>query len=219
MDEPTTHLDLSSTDALAFALDQFQGTLIFISHDVYFIRTLANHVVHVNAGQLSHYTGGYQYYLDKTKMASGRAGLTSAVINRLLPPEPFGGSSRITDRASRNTQYATRNTLDNSSGTDQKSSTSRKDQKRLEAQQRQARSRQRKEQQQLVQRLETEIQQLETLQTELTVELEKPETYNLPGRPQQLSRQLLDLRERLQIITAEWETAATRLAAIDVPRL
>ncbi len=67
MDEPTTHLDLSSIDALAYALDQFQGTLIFISHDVYFIRALANHVVHVNAGQLTHYPGGYQYYLDKTQ--------------------------------------------------------------------------------------------------------------------------------------------------------
>src|SRR6185503_17937010 len=60
MDEPTTHLDIASIDALAFALDQFQGTLIFISHDVYFIRALANHVIHVNAGRLTHYPGGYQ---------------------------------------------------------------------------------------------------------------------------------------------------------------
>src|SRR5204862_4181216 len=78
MDEPTTHLDMSSIDALAFALDQFQGTLIFISHDVYFIRALANHVVHVNAGQLTHYPGGYQYYMDKTKAISARAALTAA---------------------------------------------------------------------------------------------------------------------------------------------
>src|SRR5678809_894651 len=78
MDEPTTHLDMASIDALAFALDQFQGTLIFISHDVYFIRALANHVVHVNAGRLTHYPGGYQYYLDKTKALSERAALTSA---------------------------------------------------------------------------------------------------------------------------------------------
>src|SRR5438876_2262653 len=77
MDEPTTHLDLSSIDALAYALDQFEGTLIFISHDVYFIRALANHVVHVNAGRLTHYPGGYQYYLDKTKALSERAGLTA----------------------------------------------------------------------------------------------------------------------------------------------
>src|SRR3989449_10419971 len=77
MDEPTTHLDMSSIDALAFALDQFEGTLIFISHDVYFIRALANHVVHVNAGQFTHYPGGYQYYLDKTQAQSARAALTS----------------------------------------------------------------------------------------------------------------------------------------------
>src|SRR5262245_22162465 len=66
MDEPTTHLDMASIDALLAALDQFQGTMVFISHDVYFIRSLANHVVHINAGQLTHYPGGYQYYLDKT---------------------------------------------------------------------------------------------------------------------------------------------------------
>src|SRR6266699_3493282 len=49
MDEPTTHLDIGSIDALIGALKQYHGTLIFISHDVYFIRALANHVVHVNA--------------------------------------------------------------------------------------------------------------------------------------------------------------------------
>ncbi|MEW6307387.1 MAG: ribosomal protection-like ABC-F family protein, partial [Verrucomicrobiota bacterium] len=77
MDEPTTHLDMPSIDALLAALDQFEGTLIFISHDVYFIRSLANHVVHVNAGQLTHYPGNYQYYLDKTAALSARAGLTA----------------------------------------------------------------------------------------------------------------------------------------------
>ena len=91
MDEPTTHLDLSSVDALAYALDQFEGTLIFISHDVYFIRALANHVVHVNAGRSTHYPGGYQYYLDKTKAESERAGLTAT--GRAMRPTP-GPQSR-----------------------------------------------------------------------------------------------------------------------------
>src|SRR2546423_1429178 len=77
MDEPTTHLDVGSIDALIGALKQYHGTLIFISHDVHFIRALANHVVHVNAGQLTHYPGGYQYYLDKTKALSARAALTA----------------------------------------------------------------------------------------------------------------------------------------------
>jgi ATP-binding cassette subfamily F protein 3 len=77
MDEPTTHLDMSSIDALLYALDQFEGTLIFISHDVYFIRALADHVAHVDAGRLTIYPGDYQYYLDKTNAGSARAALTA----------------------------------------------------------------------------------------------------------------------------------------------
>jgi ATP-binding cassette subfamily F protein 3 len=77
MDEPTTHLDMSSIDALLYALDQFEGTLIFISHDVYFIRALAEHVIHVNGGQLTPYAGDYQYYLEKTKAGSARQALTA----------------------------------------------------------------------------------------------------------------------------------------------
>ena len=120
MDEPTTHLDLSSIDALAYALDQFEGTLIFISHDVYFIRSLANHVVHINAGQLTHYPGGYDYYLDKTKATSERAGLTAG----LSAPRDSAAQTRTPDLE---TPVLTR-----------------KGQKRLEAEQRQARSRQRR---------------------------------------------------------------------------
>jgi len=66
MDEPTTHLDMPSIDALIGALEHFSGTLIFISHDVHFIRKLAKHVLHVDAGKLTHYHGDYQYYLDKS---------------------------------------------------------------------------------------------------------------------------------------------------------
>src|SRR4030095_6397580 len=118
MDEPTTHLDMNSIDALLYALDQFEGTLIFISHDVYFIRALADHVVHVNAGCLTHYPGDYQYYLDKTKALSARAALTAGT-----------NDSRNTQPAPRSARPAP---LD--------SQLSRKDQKRLEAQQRQASS-------------------------------------------------------------------------------
>jgi ATP-binding cassette subfamily F protein 3 len=57
---------MASIDALIGALHQFAGTLIFISHDVYFIRQLAKHVLHVDSGKLTHYHGDYQYYLDKS---------------------------------------------------------------------------------------------------------------------------------------------------------
>jgi ATP-binding cassette, subfamily F, member 3 len=190
MDEPTTHLDMASIDALVGALKQFQGTLVFISHDVYFIRALSGHVVHINAGRLTHYPGGYQYYLDKTKASSARAALTS-----------IG-----TDGVSQN-KY-------NSGTATRRPSLDRKEQKRLEAQQRQARSGEKKAQQQLVHKLEKEIQELEAKQAELTAELEKHETYEKPGRAQEINRELAHVQERLAQATPEWEAAESKLATI-----
>ena len=77
MDEPTTHLDIPSIDALVNALKNYEGTLIFISHDVYFIRTLAQTVLHVHSGRLTPYAGNYDYYLEKSKASNARAALTA----------------------------------------------------------------------------------------------------------------------------------------------
>ncbi len=77
MDEPTTHLDIASIDALVLALKQYEGTLVFISHDVYFIRALAQNVLHVHSGRLTPYAGDYDYYLDKSKATNERAALTA----------------------------------------------------------------------------------------------------------------------------------------------
>jgi ATP-binding cassette subfamily F protein 3 len=73
MDEPTTHLDMPGIEALIAALQQFSGTIIFISHDVYFIRQLSTRVVRVEGGRLTHYPGGYQYYLDKIAASSAQS--------------------------------------------------------------------------------------------------------------------------------------------------
>ncbi|MBI3875324.1 MAG: ABC-F family ATP-binding cassette domain-containing protein, partial [Verrucomicrobia bacterium] len=194
MDEPTTHLDMASIDALAYALDQFQGTLIFISHDVYFIRAMANHVVHVNAGQLTHYPGGYQYYLDKTKAQSARAALTST---------------------GRDAQSRGHSTTQEKAAQPRNPAVSRKDQKRLEADQRQARSRERKAQQDIVSRLEAEILQIETHVGELTAELENPATYEKPGHAVEVNRELLHAQERLAQLNPEWEAEAGKLSAMN----
>ena len=77
MDEPTTHLDIASIDALVGALKEFDGTFIFISHDVYFIRALAQNVLHVHSGRLTPYAGNYDYYLEKSKAKNERAALTA----------------------------------------------------------------------------------------------------------------------------------------------
>ncbi len=82
MDEPTTHLDIASIDALVGALQSFDGTFIFISHDVYFIRALAQNVLHVHSGRLTPYAGNYDYYLEKSKATNERAALTSGLGDR-----------------------------------------------------------------------------------------------------------------------------------------
>jgi ATP-binding cassette subfamily F protein 3 len=83
MDEPTTHLDIASIDALVGALKEFDGTFIFISHDVYFIRALAQNVLHVHSGRLTPYAGNYDYYLEKSKATNARAALTSSLVDRI----------------------------------------------------------------------------------------------------------------------------------------
>lgn len=65
LDEPTTHLDVDAVDALIKALHQYQGTVVFISHDIYFVRSIANVVFEVKAGRVKKISGNFDYYLEK----------------------------------------------------------------------------------------------------------------------------------------------------------
>ncbi len=78
MDEPTTHLDIHTVESLILALEKYEGTLVFISHDVHFIRHLATKVLHVNSGTVTSYPGGYDYFLEKTgALGNDRAAITA----------------------------------------------------------------------------------------------------------------------------------------------
>lgn len=74
MDEPTTHLDMSSVDALVGALKEFEGTMCFISHDLYFINQIATHVVHVDHGKITVYPGNYEYFERRRTQMEGENG-------------------------------------------------------------------------------------------------------------------------------------------------
>lgn len=71
MDEPTNHLDIEAKEVLEQALDTYNGTLLFVSHDRYFINELANKIISVRDGHAKIYNGNYSYYLDeKAKQAA-----------------------------------------------------------------------------------------------------------------------------------------------------
>ena len=63
LDEPTNHLDIRAKDVLLPALLEFEGTMVFVSHDRYFIDRLANKVIHIEDGDVEVYPGGYEEFL------------------------------------------------------------------------------------------------------------------------------------------------------------
>ena len=66
LDEPTNHLDLESKEMLESALIDYDGTILFVSHDRYFINRLATKVVELASTGVTEYIGNYDYYIEKT---------------------------------------------------------------------------------------------------------------------------------------------------------
>jgi ATP-binding cassette subfamily F protein 3 len=66
LDEPTNHLDIQSREVLLEALKNFAGTVILVSHDRHFLRSLVNRVFEIDHGEMIPYEGNYEYYLQKS---------------------------------------------------------------------------------------------------------------------------------------------------------
>ena len=92
MDEPTNHLDLASKEVLEGALAAFTGTIVFISHDRYFINRIATQVVEVDRGRLTTHLGNYDDYLarkaqgEATPVATSRAAAGGAAAGPVSRP-------------------------------------------------------------------------------------------------------------------------------------
>ena len=80
LDEPTNHLDIDSKEVLENALIDFDGTLLFVSHDRYFINRVATHVLELSENGSTLYLGDYDYYVDKkAELAASQAEEAAAV--------------------------------------------------------------------------------------------------------------------------------------------
>jgi ATP-binding cassette subfamily F protein 3 len=98
MDEPTNHLDLVSKEVLEDALQDYEGTLLFVSHDRYFIDTLATHVVTMDERGFHVYIGNYSEYVAKIeeekKWADEAVSQTPAAKGERKPPAPPADARR-----------------------------------------------------------------------------------------------------------------------------
>lgn len=70
LDEPTNHLDITSKEILEDALNAYEGTVLYVSHDRYFINRTASRILDLSGGMLTNYLGNYDYYLEKKENLS-----------------------------------------------------------------------------------------------------------------------------------------------------
>lgn len=107
LDEPTNHLDIDSREVLENAINQFSGTVLFISHDRYFINQVATDVLDMSATGIKHYEGDYDDYLEAVnKELASTAGQDEQQVNSTAKPKK--SSAQQSYQQSKETQRARR---------------------------------------------------------------------------------------------------------------
>jgi ATP-binding cassette subfamily F protein 3 len=186
LDEPTNHLDISAREVLEHALQEFQGTICFITHDRHLINAIANKIVEVNSGRLTVYLGNYEDYLYKKELEK-RA------------QEKEGGEASPADLTSAK-ELSTRKS---------------RDQKRYEAEVRNRFYRQTQDLRQKIQALESSLVQATQGMQELEARLADPEIYRKGEDIAQLVKAHGDAKKQVEMLTAEWENLAQRLEELE----
>ena len=188
LDEPTTHLDMPSIDALIGALKSYTGTIVFVSHDVHFIRAIAQRTIQIQAGTTNDYAGDYDYYLRKSEATSEQTGLVAGIKN--ARPDSKAKSPKQTKVVSA------------------------KERRRIEAEKRKLEAKGRKGVEKRVARLEAEILKLEEDQAKVTEQLGSPSAYSDKTKAKELNVESARLSKRLQEKNQEWEAAAEELSQL-----
>ena len=107
LDEPTNHLDIDSREVLENAINEFSGTVLFISHDRYFINQVATDVLDMSATGIKHYEGDYDDYLEAVnKELASTAGQDEQQLNSTAKPKK--SSAQQSYQQSKETQRARR---------------------------------------------------------------------------------------------------------------
>jgi ATP-binding cassette subfamily F protein 3 len=217
MDEPTNHLDLASKEVLEEALAGFTGTIVFISHDRYFINRIATQVVEVDRGRLTTYLGSYDDYLSRKAASSGKPatedrgsrGPSSQTLEARKKPEAprksADGQSAAAPRmaADRRSAGAPRLSADGGSAGAMSRPPHRKNidreikaiKVRLGA-------------------VETQIHEMEARLQEIGLALADPDVYRDGERARDIAQARKDTEARVAWLMKEWEELSLRLSAV-----
>ena len=188
LDEPTTHLDMSSIDAVIQALKDYTGTLIFVSHDLHLIRALCKRTIRIEAGRVTNYAGDYDYYLWKSDSNDAKTGLVEGLSDKR--PD-----RKIISKAKDN-------------------SLNPKERRRLRAQEQDRIKAKRGKQEDKVRKLEKEIARLEEEQKAINLQLADPLSYEDQEKAKELNISAARLARQLNERNYEWEIEAEKLLEI-----
>ena len=84
LDEPTNHLDITSKEILESAINSYKGTVLYVSHDRYFINKTATRILELTQKEFINYIGNYDYYLEKKDILQPTA--TGETITKIVEP-------------------------------------------------------------------------------------------------------------------------------------
>lgn len=108
LDEPTNHLDIPSKEILEDAINKYEGTLLYVSHDRYFINRTAHRILELNGKVLTEYLGNYDYYLEKRAQLSSDAPFSTQSVSSTQKASSLDGQSIQTDMSSNKADYLAR---------------------------------------------------------------------------------------------------------------
>ena len=185
LDEPTNHLDITSKEILEDALNNYTGTVLYVSHDRYFINRTASRILELEDGKLTGYPGNYDYYLEKkAQLADGQ----------------LSSGAEITAGRGSAAGYAQAVGIRNGASSPASESALKQDWKS----QKEAQAAQRKKENAL-KRCEERIAVLEERSAQIDAEMALPEVCTDVAKLQALSKEKAEIEEELLVKMEEWE--------------
>jgi ATP-binding cassette subfamily F protein 3 len=185
LDEPTNHLDIHSVDLLAESLNKYEGTIILVSHDRYFISKTATVIWEIVDHKIKVFKGGYEEYVQ-WKERSSKFNVLSSVLE-----EKKETKADNTEHRTQNTEQKTQNDF------------SREQKKELQRLQKQ------------FSKLEEEINQLNINKTNLEAELAKPENYSDKNKFLQLEKDYNILQQKISAANSSYEQLFEKIMALE----
>ncbi|MCJ8179983.1 ABC-F family ATP-binding cassette domain-containing protein [Lactiplantibacillus pentosus] len=190
LDEPTNHLDIDSREVLEVALNDFDGTLLFVSHDRYFINQVATSVVEVSPEGTELFLGDYDYYIDKKQE---QAEMAAAAASQ--DAESAASSNAAEPSSAENAAPRSKGQQDY-----QASKQQQREKRKLER---------------TVAALEEQMTTLDEQATKIQTEMAQPEVSADVGRLTDLQKELDEISAQQEQVETEWTEQAEALEAFD----